>query len=73
MASHAGAAPKITPVINARPKANPRTASEGVVLIYGHDEQAIEAGNLLKDHLDVTVLIKPPADVAPPRVTGQRA
>ena len=25
--------------------------------------------NLLKDHLDVTVLIKPPADVAPPRVT----
>ncbi len=30
---------------------------------------AIEAANLLKDHLDVTVLIKPPADVAPPRVT----
>src|SRR5256886_4815451 len=44
-------------------------SSEGVVLIYGRDEQAIEAGNLLKDHLDVTVLIKPPAEVAPPRVT----
>src|SRR6266487_2888003 len=44
-------------------------SSEGVVLIYGRDEQAIEAGNLLKDHLDVTVLIKPPAQVAPPRVT----
>jgi ferredoxin len=43
--------------------------SEGVILIYGRDERAIEAGNLLKDHLDVTVLIKPPADVAPPRVT----
>ena len=43
--------------------------SEGVILIYGRDEQAIEAGNLLKDHLDVTVLIKPPADVSPPRVT----
>ena len=43
--------------------------SEGVILIYGRDDQAIEAGNLLKDHLDVTVLIKPPADVAPPRVT----
>jgi ferredoxin len=43
--------------------------SDGVVLIYGRDEQAIEAANLLKDHLDVTVLIKPPADIAPPRVT----
>ena len=40
-----------------------------MILIYGRDEQAIEAGNLLKDHLDVTVLIKPPAEVAPPRVT----
>jgi ferredoxin len=44
-------------------------ASEGVILIYGVDEQAIEAANLLKDHLDVTVLIKPPAAVAPPRTT----
>ena len=43
--------------------------SGGVILVYGRDEQAIEAGNLLKDHLDVTVLIRPPADVAPPRVT----
>jgi ferredoxin len=43
--------------------------SDGVVLIYGRDERAIEAGKLLKDHLDVTVLIKPPAEVAPPRVT----
>jgi ferredoxin len=43
--------------------------SEGVALIYGRDAQAIEAGVLLKDHLDVTVLIKPPADVTPPRVT----
>jgi ferredoxin len=43
--------------------------SEGVALIYGRDERAIEAGSLLKDHLDVTVLIKPPADVTPPRVT----
>ena len=43
--------------------------SDGVILIYGRDQQAIEAGYLLKDHLDVTVLIKPPADVSPPRVT----
>ena len=34
--------------------------SEGVVLIYGRDERAIEAGKLLEDHLDVTVLITPP-------------
>ena len=43
--------------------------SEGVILIYGRDEAAIEAATLLKDHLDVTVLIKPPAAIAPPRVT----
>lgn len=42
--------------------------SNGVILIYGRDEQAIEAGNLLKDHLDVTVLIRPPANVAPQRM-----
>ena len=43
--------------------------SEGVTLLYGRDERAIEAANLLKDHLDVTVLIKTPADLAPMRVT----
>jgi ferredoxin len=43
--------------------------SDGVILVYGRDEQAIEAGRLLKDHLDVTILIKPPAAVSPPRVS----
>jgi ferredoxin len=43
--------------------------SAGVVLIYGRDEQAIEAAHLLKDHLDVTVLIDTAADLAPVRVT----
>jgi ferredoxin len=42
--------------------------SDGVLLIYGCDAQAVEAGNLLKAHLDVTVLITPPAAVVPPRV-----
>jgi ferredoxin len=42
--------------------------SGGVILIYGRDEMAIEAGNLLKDYLDVTVLMEPPAAVAPPRI-----
>src|SRR4051812_38208821 len=44
--------------------------SEGVTLIYGRDEQAIEAARLLQDHLDVTVLIKEPRELAPPRVTS---
>ena len=43
--------------------------SGGVILICGRDEIAVEAGNLLKDHLDVTVLIEPPAAIAPPRIT----
>src|SRR6185437_7745409 len=43
--------------------------SEGVTLIYGKDEKAIEAANLLKDHLDVTVLIKPSGAMTPLRVT----
>lgn len=41
--------------------------SSGVILICGRDDTAVEAGNLLKDHLDVTVLIEPPALIVPPR------
>jgi ferredoxin len=41
--------------------------SAGVILIYGCDEQAIEAGTLLKGHLDITVLLTPPAAIVPPR------
>lgn len=40
--------------------------SRGVILIYGCDEKAIEAGNLLKNHLDVTVLISSPAAITTP-------
>ena len=39
--------------------------SRGVILICGRDEGAVEAGKLLKDHLDVTVLIPPPAGIKP--------
>jgi ferredoxin len=49
--------PEVTPV---------PVESGGVILIYGRDESAIEAGRLLQDHLDVTVLIVPPAAIAPP-------
>jgi ferredoxin len=43
--------------------------SEGVILVYGRDDSAVEAAHLLKDHLDVTVLIKPPVSIQPPRST----
>ena len=70
----AAAGPKMAALLAAAAEPAPELAfvnltSDGVILIYGRDEQAIEAGNLLKDHLDVTVLIRPPADVPPPRVT----
>jgi ferredoxin len=42
--------------------------SAGVILICGRDEKAVEAGNLLKEHLDVTVLIEPPAAIIPSRI-----
>jgi ferredoxin len=43
--------------------------SAGVVLVYGRDERAIEAASLLKEQLDVTVLIGRPPELAPPRTT----
>ena len=68
------AAPKMAALIAAAAEPAPEFAtvsldSEGVTLIYGKDERAIEAANLLKDHLDITVLIKAGADVPPMRVT----
>jgi ferredoxin len=41
--------------------------SEGVALIYGRDEVAIEVGQRLANHLDVTVLLTKPGDVVPCR------
>lgn len=45
-----------------------RLESAGVVLVYGRDECAIESASLLKDHLDVTVMITRPEKLLPPRV-----
>lgn len=45
-------------------------SSEGVILIYGRDECAIEAGRLLADHLDVTVMIRRPTQIEPPAATS---
>jgi ferredoxin len=66
------AGPKMAALLAAAESAPPVLSVElesgGVILICGRDETAIEAGNLLKGHLDVTVLIQPPADIAPPRI-----
>src|SRR5271165_72004 len=43
--------------------------SAGVVLVYGRDERAIEAAQLLKAHLDVTVLLMRADQITPPRTT----
>lgn len=43
--------------------------SDGVILIYGRDAQATEAANLLKGHLDVTVMVTRAEALASPRVT----
>jgi ferredoxin len=43
--------------------------SEGVILVYGRDERAIEAAKILKDHLDVTVLLSKPGAIEPLRVS----
>ncbi|MEO1200339.1 MAG: 4Fe-4S binding protein, partial [Pseudomonadota bacterium] len=43
--------------------------SEGVALLLGSDEVALEAASDLADVLDITVLLTPGADVAPPRQT----
>ncbi len=43
--------------------------SEGVALVYGRDETAIEAARRLADRLDITVLLTKPGDVVPPRAT----
>ena len=73
-ADAAAAGPKIAALIAAAAEPMPPTPvvsleSEGVILIYGRDGTAIEAAGLLKDRLDVTVLLTKPGDVAPPRVT----
>ncbi len=42
--------------------------SEGLCLVYGRDERAIDAARQLSGRLDVTVVLKEPGDVVPPRV-----
>jgi len=70
----ARAGPKMAALIAAAAEPMPDVplvalTSEGVTLIYGRDERAIEAAKLLADHLDITVLISRPQDITPPRTT----
>jgi ferredoxin len=71
----AGAAgPKMAALLAAAAEPLPATPfialdSEGVVLVYGRDERAIEAAKLLEAQLDVTVLLTRPSDIVPARVT----
>ena len=44
--------------------------SRGVALVYGRDAAAIEAARKLADHLDITVLLTRPGEIAPPRATA---
>ena len=68
------AGPKIAALLAAAAEPMPETALVSLTAkasssIYGRDEQAIEAGRLLENRLDVTVLLTRPRDVAPPLVT----
>ncbi|MGE5146936.1 MAG: DUF362 domain-containing protein, partial [Candidatus Eiseniibacteriota bacterium] len=51
-----------------KPAAAVSMKSEGVTLIYGRDERAIEAAQQLQDKLNLTVLLTKPEGVVPPRV-----
>ena len=69
----ASAGPKMAALIAAAVEEMPPISlvtleSNGVVLIYGRDEVAIEAAERLADKLDITVLLTKPGDVTPRRV-----
>jgi ferredoxin len=64
------AGPKTAALIAAAAEDTPPIAlvtleSNGVALIYGRDEVAIEVGRRLSDRLDITVLLTKPRDVTP--------
>jgi ferredoxin len=68
----AAAGPKAAALIAAAAEEMPPIAlvtleSDGVALVYGRDEVAIEVGQRLADRLDITVLLTRPGDVAPHR------
>ncbi|MDQ6437683.1 4Fe-4S binding protein [Mesorhizobium sp. LHD-90] len=70
-AGAAGAKAAALLAMAAEPVSAPATvtlSSDGVVLVYGSNETAIDAGRQLADTLDVTVLLTRPREVVPHRV-----
>jgi ferredoxin len=70
----AQAGPKMAALLAAASEPSPAypfvaLKSGGVALIYGCDEVAAEAAQLLADHLDVTVMITKPTQITPPATT----
>lgn len=66
-----GTGPKMAALLAAAAVPMPPTElvslqSDGIALIYGRDEAAIEVGRRLADTLDVTVLLTRPGNVTPP-------
>ena len=67
------AGPKMAALLAAASEVTPAfpfvtLSSDGVILIYGRGEIAIEAGRLLADHLDVTIMITKPSQIMPPAI-----
>jgi ferredoxin len=68
------AGPKMAALLAAAAVEMPETrlvsmSSQGVTLIYGRDQAAIDAGRRLAEKLDITVLLTRPGEVMPPRRT----
>ena len=69
------AGPKMAALLAAASEVTPAfpfvtLSSDGVILIYGRGEIAIETGRLLADHLDVTIMITKPSQIMPPATTS---
>ena len=72
-AEASNATPKITALLAEAALDIPSTpsvtmSSEGLCLVYGRNDAAIEAARQLSSRLDVTVVLKVPGEIAPPRV-----
>lgn len=70
----AKAGPKMAALLAAAAETPPpvpfvKLESGGVILVYGRDQAAMEAAGLLKDQLDVTVLLARTGGLTAPRVT----
>ncbi len=54
--------------VEAKPAPSVSFESKGICLVYGRDEQAMEAAKQLSGRLEVTVLLSEPGEIVPPPV-----